>query len=100
MTQSNKPLVVTDSFTGTDQSTGITVQHLTYGVSGTFVGTWEVQAFVSAAWAPIATGTAAGGGSVALSHPMSVRMACTAFTSGTIVVELAGVQRIPSPFNG
>lgn len=87
------PVLQPESFTGTANGTGATLEkHFNLSVSGTFVGTVEIQRSydgisgtyhtIKAYTVPIEeTGIEPEGG-------IFYRMACTAFTSGTIVTRL------------
>lgn len=67
-------------------------ESFTYDVSGTFVGTVQLQQFSRGGWTVLATATDAASGTLildALNKPYArLRFQCTAFTSGTIVTAL------------
>jgi hypothetical protein len=90
------------SFTATGNGGAIAIKRgekFTYEVSGTFVGTWVLESSESlGSWTQVATGTAAGSGTVEVasagSGELHYRFRCSAFTSGTIVTEIQEVANV------
>jgi hypothetical protein len=78
---------VSNSFTAVGVGTEISVRKgdsIYYAVSGTFSGSWQLQANVGKRWVAVASGTAAGSGTVTAEAGTRYRMACVARASGTI----------------
>ncbi len=79
------------SFTALGASEEVTVDKgnsVTYAVSGTFVGTWQLQRCTGKGFMVLATGTGSGSGTVTAERNIRLRFTCSAFTSGTIVTSV------------
>lgn len=80
------------SFTALGVGTDFSVakgDSFTYAVSGTFVATWEVQKSLGGGWIAVVSGTGAVTATTIKAEATGrYRIACTAFTSGTMVTSL------------
>ena len=74
----------------TTTGTASNIRRFIYGVSGTFVGTWELQVLIGGVWHAIDTGTSTKGavGVDGMIHA-DYRFEVTAYTSGTLTFNLA-----------
>ncbi len=66
---------------------------VSYAVSGTFAATWQLQTIAGKRPEVVATGTAAGSGTVTAERDLRMRFVCSAFTSGTMVTSLTEAVR-------
>lgn len=79
------------SFTALGDGAEISVRKgdsVSYAVSGTFSASWSLQRSTGKGFTSIASGTAAGSGTVIAESNIRLRFVCTAFTSGTMVAAI------------
>lgn len=81
-------------FSATGTSDEVLIRRGTMSISGTFVGTIELQRFSNGGWDVVDDGTftTKAGRSINEGVPARYRFECTAYTSGTANCEIVGTR--------